>query len=270
MIPGAKNGDLVLCVKDVALRLGGADVLRGVDFSIVDRLREEGTTGQVASILGASGAGKSSLLRILAGLDAPDSGSVHGVGGKRIEPGTVGMVFQDYPLLRHRTVADNLELAGRIGGLSPEASRKRAKELLELVGLSDRAGYYPASLSGGQRQRAAIAQQLVVPRRLLLLDEPFSGLDPIALEDVSKLIVQVANLHELNTVVIVTHDVRAALAVSDTVFLLGRARADQEGARIVEKWDLVELDLAWGVAEGTPRLAALEREIKARFRAALE
>jgi ABC-type nitrate/sulfonate/bicarbonate transport system ATPase subunit len=265
MIVGVTNGPVVLEAKHVSLRLGGAEVLNNVSFSIVDRVRAEKTTGQVVSILGGSGAGKTRLLRVLAGLDAPDAGIVSGIDGKPLELGAVGMVFQDYPLLRHRTVAENLELAGAIGGLSAKDTRARTKTLLELVGLTDRAGFYPCTLSGGQRQRAAIAQQLVVPRRLLLLDEPFSGLDPLAIEEVSKLVVDVANLHELNTVVLVTHDIRAALAVSDTVFLLGKTTRDG-GATVLAKWDLVELDVAWGVAEGTPRLAALERELKSSFR----
>ena len=265
MIRGATNGDVVLDVRDVALRLGGTKVLDSVSFSIVDRIREEGTTGQVATILGPSGVGKTRLLRLLAGLDQAEAGTIDGIGNNALDPDTVGMVFQDYPLLRHRTVASNLELAGKIGGLSSDDARKRTRELLDLVGLSHRASFYPTQLSGGQRQRAAIAQQLVAPRRLLLLDEPFSGLDPIALDRVSRLIVDVANLHQLNTVVIVTHDIRAALAVSDVVFLLGK-RATKAGASMVATWDLVELGVAWGVAEGTPRMASLEREIKARFR----
>ena len=102
------------------------------------------------------------------------------------------------------------------------------------------------------------------------MDEPFSGLDPAALEDVTKLVVQVAHLHDLNTILIVIHDVRAAMMVSDTIHLLGRERKDGNavpGAKMKATIDLVELGLAWneGVAE-TREFASLEKEIKARFR----
>jgi polar amino acid transport system ATP-binding protein/sulfate transport system ATP-binding protein len=267
MIRGAKNGEVVLDVRGVRLSLAGAPVLDDVTFSLVDRIREGTTTGQIASLLGPSGVGKTRLLRLLAGLDAPDAGEIRGIGGKPVEASQVGLVFQDYPLLDHRTVLGNLELAGAIGGLG-EARHARARELLELVGLAHRAGYYPSELSGGQRQRAAIAQQMMAARRLLLLDEPFSGLDPAAIRSVTKLVTDVANAHQLNTVVIVTHDVRAALAVSDTLVLLGRkrgARGRRGGATVAATYDLVDLGVAWGAAEGSRDLASLEREIEGRF-----
>lgn len=262
--------DVLLSVSGVKLTLGGTKILDDVSFEVVDRVREGVVTGQVVSLLGPSGVGKTRLLRIIAGLDAPDAGKVRGHENAELHAGSVGVVFQDYPLLRHRTVASNLELAGHIGGLSAAASRKRCNELLDTFGLSERGDFYPAQLSGGQKQRAAIAQQLMVPRRLLLMDEPFSGLDPAALEDVMKLLIDVANLDELNTIVVVTHDIRAAMAVSDTVFMLGRDRKGDKvvpGAKIQGVYDLVALDLAWhDNVQSLPSFATLEREIKARFR----
>jgi NitT/TauT family transport system ATP-binding protein len=231
-------GEVLLKVHKVKLTLGGALILDDVSFDVIDRVREGATTGQIVALLGPSGVGKTRLLRIIAGLDAPDAG--------------------------------NLELAGTIGGLDTDSARQRTKELLKTFGLSNRGGFYPAQLSGGQRQRAAIAQQLVVPRRLLLMDEPFSGLDPAALEDVMKLLIEVANLDELNTILVVTHDIRAAMAVSDTVYMLGCDRKDDKavpGARIQATYDLVALDLAWKADIQTlPAFVSLEREIKAKFR----
>lgn len=270
MIEGASVGEVVLDVKDIGLSLEDHLILDGVTFQVKDRIREGIVTGQIVALLGPSGVGKTRLLRIIAGLDAPDRGSVHGLKGEELPAGTVGVVFQDYPLLRHRTVESNLHLAGSIGGLSAAKSEVRTRELLKTFDMEDRAQFYPGQLSGGQKQRVAIAQQLVVPRRFLLLDEPFSGLDPAALEDVSKLIVEVANLDEFNTVMIVTHDIRAAMAVSDTLYMLGRASKNGKhvpGAKIVGEYDLVDRGLAWqkGIME-RPDFVALEHELRGLFR----
>jgi polar amino acid transport system ATP-binding protein/sulfate transport system ATP-binding protein len=261
------KGEVLVRVEEVCLRLGDNPILDKVTFDVVDRIRVGTVTGQVAGLLGPSGVGKTRLLRIIAGLDRPDAGRVLGPRGAALAAGEVGVVFQDYPLLRHRTVEGNLTLAGRIAGLGEAESKKRAAELLQKFHLADRAAFYPAQLSGGQRQRVAIAQQLVRPRKLLLMDEPFSGLDPAALEDVMRLIVDVANLDELNTVVVVTHDIRAAMAVSDTLFMLGRPKNGANGACIQCSYDLVERGLAWHAdVHDMPEFSILEREIKVKFR----
>ena len=116
----------------------------------------------------------------------------------------------------------------------------------------------------------AIAQQIMQPRRLLLMDEPFSGLDPAALDAVMHLVVEVANMHELNTVVLVTHDIRAALAVSDTLHILGRESKNEKpvpGARVLWSYDMVERGLAWQPdIQKLPAFVELENEIRARFK----
>lgn len=264
------NGDVLLDVSKVRLRLGDNLILDDLSFEVLDRIREGTVTGQVVGLLGPSGVGKTRLLRIIAGLDVADSGTVKGHAGADLTTGSVGYVFQDYPLLRHRSVESNLVLAGTIGGLEEAAARKRAKELLGEFRLTERASFYPAQLSGGQRQRVAIAQQLMQPRRLLLMDEPFSGLDPTALDSVMGLVTTVANLDEHNTIVVVTHDIRASMIVSDTLHMLGRTRKDDgkvvEGARVKWSYDMVERGLAYREnVEDTPEFTALEREIKSKF-----
>lgn len=269
---GHVTGEVLLRVEDVRLRLGGAPILGGVTFEVRDLIRKDKTTGQVLGLLGPSGVGKTRLLRIIAGLDAPDGGRVTGPGGATLPQGSVGVVFQNYPLLRHRTVLDNLIVAGTMNGLGADEARARARELLGRFGLEHRAGLYPAQLSGGQRQRAAIAQQLVRQKSLLLMDEPFSGLDPAALEDVTRLVTEVAHMHEQNTIVVVTHDIRAALCVSDALLMLGRDRDEGgrlkgDGAKIQAVYDLVGRGLAWRQdVEELPEFGPLERELKARFR----
>ena len=262
-------GEVLLSLSNVSLRLSGAPVLAGVSFDIRDRVRPGVTTGQLVGVLGPSGVGKTRLLRIIAGLDAPDAGEVRGLKGAAIAPGSVGVVFQNYPLLRHRTIAQNLDIAGAAGGMNRAQARERTRSLLERFGLTDRAHFYPAQLSGGQRQRVAIAQQLVQPRNLLLMDEPFSGLDPATLDEVIRLVVEVANMNELNTILVVTHDIRAAMVVSDTLLMLGRERVEGKavaGAKVQATYDLVAQGLAWqaGVEE-LPVFGQLEKEIKGRF-----
>jgi NitT/TauT family transport system ATP-binding protein len=264
-------GETLFRAKDVSLRLGGNLILEKVNFEIKDRVRPDKVTGQIVALLGPSGVGKTQLLKLIAGLNQPDTGAITGLHDKPIIAGTVGVVFQNYLLLRHRTVMNNLVTAGVMNGMTRDASRTAAAELLKRFGLGERADFYPAQLSGGQRQRVAIAQQLVKQKTLLLMDEPFSGLDPQALDEVIKLLVQVRDMDELNTIVIVTHDIRAALVVSDTVFMLGRDRTADgrvaSGAHIKETYDLVDLGLAYHetIDDSTP-FHELEKKIKAQFR----
>jgi NitT/TauT family transport system ATP-binding protein len=261
----------LLKVEKVDVTLGGSPILRDVNLEVRDVYRPNCVTGQVVGLLGPSGIGKTTLFRVLAGLSKPDSGSVRiGEEGVPVERGMVGVVAQSYPLFAHRTVLGNLTVAAKQAGLSSAEARKKALEILDRFGLSDRAGHYPAQLSGGQRQRVAIAQQFLCSEHFLLLDEPFSGLDLIAKEKVVELLVEVANLHELNVVIVVTHDIPAALEVADTLWLMGRDRDAQgnivPGARVVATYDLAERDLCWrkGLAL-TSEFADLVREIRARF-----
>lgn len=263
--------ELILDVKDVSLTLGGHRILHDLDLRIVNRDRPGQVTGQIVSLLGPSGVGKTRLLRIIAGLDKPDAGTVRGHDGEPLRAGEVGVVFQNYPLLRHRTVLGNLVVAGVMNGLKHGEAKERAHHLLQRFGLEHRADVFPVQLSGGQRQRAAIAQQLMKQKTLLLLDEPFSGLDPAALNEVIRLLIEVAHMHDLNTLIIITHDIRAALMASDTAFLLGR-ELDVQGrptgsAKVRRVVDLVAMGLAWrdGV-ENTPEFAQLEHDIKDDFR----
>ena len=184
-----------------------------------------------------------------------------GEAGVPVQRGDGGVVAQSYPLFEHRTVLGNLLVAGRPGGPLRECrARKRAPALLKRFCLEDRAGQYPVQLSGGQQQRVAIAQQFMCSEHFLLMDEPFSGLDPIAVENVCRLVTEVANLHELNTIIVVTHDISAAIQVADTLWLLGRDRDAKgqiiPGARIQGTYNLIERGLAWRKGITTPEFSA--------------
>jgi NitT/TauT family transport system ATP-binding protein len=266
------GGEVLLDVEDVWLKLGGSQILQGVTLQVKDRVRPGEITGQVVALLGPSGVGKTRLIRLIAGLDRADQGQISGVKKEPLKAGAVGVVFQNYPLLRHRTVLSNMLVAGITNGMRRDEADAKARTLLERFGLKDRLNFFPAQLSGGQRQRVAIAQQLMQQKQLLLMDEPFSGLDPVTLGEVIKLLAEVANMDELNTVVVVTHDIHSALVVADTMFMLGRNRAADEkivsGACIQCCYDLVVEGLAWrpGV-EREPKFREIEHEVKERFRA---
>src|SRR5204862_7161014 len=137
--------------------------------------------------------------------------------------------------------------AGRGAGWGRQDAGAKAYRYLQRFTLEARAGLYPCQLSGGQRQRVAIAQQFLCSEHFVLMDEPFSGLDLIAVDKVSTMIREVANSDEMNTVIVVTHDIQAAVTVADTIWLLGRDR-DAEGkiipgARVKATYYLVERGL---------------------------
>lgn len=210
------------------------------------------------------------LSRILAGLMEPTSGSIYiESNGEPVQPGIVGLVAQNYPLLPHRTVMGNLVVAARQKGLSTKEAKEQSAAMLARFELSDRAEAWPAELSGGQRQRVAIAQQLLCSDHYLVLDEPFTGLDPVMKDRASDLIRQVSMLHEENTIFVVAHDLAAVASVADTLWLLGRTRAatgGSLGSTIVQTYDLIERGIAWNPeAQHTRVFDDLLHEIRARF-----
>ncbi|QMU73437.1 ABC transporter ATP-binding protein [Streptacidiphilus sp. P02-A3a] len=199
--------------------------------------------GEAVAVLGPSGSGKSTLLNLIAGLDRPSSGTVT-VAGVRVdalgEAGSaryrrahVGMVFQFFNLLDDLTVADNVVLPAQLSGMGRAEARRRAAELLEVLGVAGFADTHPGRLSGGQRQRVAVARALMNRPALLLADEPTGALDTAAGENVRDLLNQ---LHaDGQTIVLVTHDLGLARSCATrTVQLVdGRVAADvrMEAAR---------------------------------------
>jgi NitT/TauT family transport system ATP-binding protein len=264
--------DTLIKVDHVHAARGGNLVLRDIAVEIKDIVRPDvADQGQVIGVLGPSGVGKTTLFRILAGLDAPSRGRVLvGEAQVPVRAGMVGVVFQHYPLFEHRTVLGNLRVAARRAGRGDREGEARARALLERWELGDRAEAWPSELSGGQRQRVAIIQQLLCGHTYLLMDEPFSGLDPINKDHACELITEVARMDERNTIILVTHDIREAVKVSDTLWLMGRDHGPSgeplPGSRIVETYNLIDRDLAWqpGI-ERTPRFEAFVRELFDRF-----
>jgi polar amino acid transport system ATP-binding protein/sulfate transport system ATP-binding protein len=263
-------GETLLTIDKICLSYDGVPILKDVSAEIKNIMRPGQKQGQVVGLLGPSGVGKTTLFRILSGLLKPDSGEVRIGGGEAVERGCVGVVAQHYPLFAHRTVMGNLLVGGRQAGLSHSEAESKANDLLKRFDMDDCANKYPVQLSGGQRQRIAIGQQFMCSEHFLLMDEPFSGLDLVAVATVSDFITEVAESDDLKTFILVTHDVAAAIEVCDTIWLLGRDR-DAEGkvipgARIQATYNLIERGLAWHKnLTSTPEFLALLKEIRDIF-----
>jgi len=269
MTPYTLNG-LLIKIDNVSLTLGGRQILRNVNAEIHDIVRPGVTQGQIVGFLGPSGVGKTKLFEIMAGLLKPTSGEVRlGPEQKPVVTGRVGVVQQNYPLFNHRTVWSNLMLAAAMNGRESGA-KGRVTEMLERFRLMPQKDHYPSQLSGGQRQRIAIAQQLLCSETFLLLDEPFSGLDPNMTEAVSKMLVEIANQKEDNTIIIVSHDLVATAAISDTLWVMGRDHEPDgtvvPGGYIKHNFNLIERDLAWEMeVQNKPRFIELIQELRALF-----
>jgi len=191
--------------------------------------------GETVAVMGPSGCGKSTLLHLLGGLDRPSGGEVS-LNGRRIDDigekalarmrrTAVGFVFQAFHLMEELTAIENVELSALLAGRSPRAARRRAEELLEQVGLADRARFLPSALSGGQRQRVAIARALSNEPLVVLADEPTGNLDSAATLDVLRLF---ERLHESGqTLVIVTHDARIAATADRMISMRDGAFVDE-------------------------------------------
>ncbi len=267
---GHESGEVLIRVDGVSLSFGDKVILKPTTAEVRDIVRPGMSQGQVVGILGRSGIGKTQFSNILAGLQAPSSGSVTVGNGVPVRAGVVGMVAQSYPLLPHRTVLGNLLVALERSGFGKKEREERARASLREFELEEKASLYPSQLSGGQRQRIAIAQSLLCSEHFVVMDEPFTGLDPLSKDVVCDLISSVSTMHERNTIFVVAHDISALVKISDRLWLFGREYADgapTQGATIVETYDLVARGLAWrpGI-EGTQAFSDTVREVKDRFR----
>ncbi|MFI5204069.1 MAG: ATP-binding cassette domain-containing protein [Flavobacteriales bacterium] len=241
-----KKESVILKVEKVCLSYD-RQILRNVSFEVHNITRPNVKQGQVVSLIGRSGIGKTQLFKILSGLREPTSGSVNiGLDLHPVVAGEVGIVPQNYILFNHRTIFDNLKLGLR--GSATKYSEKDKKSLINDYAakfeLKEHLKKYPMQLSGGQRQRVSIIQQILTGNKFILLDEPFSGLDQLMKDKVVELLVSVSELDDLNTLVIVSHDIENSLAISDTAFILAN-EPNKEGATITETIDLMEMGLSW-------------------------
>lgn len=231
----------VIQLEGVHKSFGPLHVLKGCDLTV--------RAGEVAVLVGPSGSGKSTLLRCINQLEEPSAGRVlvdGEVQGYQPDPlpdgrwqklssaqiavqrSRIGMVFQRFHLFPHLTALGNvMEAPVQVRGLPKAAAEKKARALLERVGLADRADHYPSELSGGQQQRVAIARALALDPKVLLFDEPTSALDPELVEEVLEVIRSLARAG--TTLVIVTHEIPFARDVADTVVFMDRGRIVEQG-----------------------------------------
>lgn len=196
----------VLTLRRATKRFGSVTVFENVDFDVFE--------GEIVALIGPSGGGKSTLLRVMGGLEDLDAGALTVTDGRR-----PAMAFQQAHLLPWLTVRDNVALGLRFGANRGVAGADKVEEILTLFGLSAHGGARPAELSGGQAQRVALARAAVVEPSVLLLDEPFAALDPAARSALQTWLLEIRERLEL-TVVVVTHDVDEALHVGDRVGLV--------------------------------------------------
>jgi sulfate transport system ATP-binding protein len=203
------------------------------DFVALDDVNVSIPTGQLTALLGPSGGGKSTLLRIIAGLDKADSGtiSIEGVDATKMpaQKRNVGFVFQHYAVFKHMTVAKNVSFGLEIRKKPKAEIAHRVDELLKLVHLSQFAGRLPSQLSGGQRQRMALARALAVEPTVLLLDEPFGALDAKVRKELRDWLRRLHDEVHVTTV-FVTHDQEEALEVADEIVVINEGRVEQIGS----------------------------------------
>jgi sulfate transport system ATP-binding protein len=202
------------------------------DFVALDDISVSLPTGQLTALLGPSGGGKSTLLRIIAGLERADTGTIEieGIDATRTAPQKrgVGFVFQHYAVFKHMTVAKNVAFGLEIRNKPKAEINDRVDELLKLVHLSQFAHRLPSQLSGGQRQRMALARALAIQPKVLLLDEPFGALDAKVRKELREWL---RRLHDEVpvTTVFVTHDQEEALEVADEIVVINDGRIEQVG-----------------------------------------
>jgi sulfate/thiosulfate transport system ATP-binding protein len=214
----------VIAITDVTKRFGDFRALDGVSIRVED--------GSLTALLGPSGSGKSTLLRVIAGLEAPDAGTVEIAGrdATAVPPQKrgIGFVFQHYAAFKHMTVRENVAFGLRVRKRPKAEIAAKVDELLRIVGLDGYQSRYPAQLSGGQRQRMALARALAVEPEVLLLDEPFGALDANVRAELREWLRRLHDEVHVTTM-LVTHDQEEAMGVADRIVVLNQGRVEQDG-----------------------------------------
>ena len=219
----------MITVKNLKKSFGDNEVLKGIDYEIKQ--------GEKIVIIGPSGSGKSTFLRCLNLLETPTEGEIYFdnqlITDKKCDINKIrehmGMVFQHFNLFNNKTILENITLAPvQLKVMTKEQANAKAMELLERVGLADKANAYPSQISGGQKQRAAIVRSLAMNPKVMLFDEPTSALDPEMVGEVLQVMKDLAN--EGMTMVVVTHEMGFAKSISDRVLFISDGVITEQGS----------------------------------------
>ena len=257
---GYEQKDIVLHAESISVVYDGKTILKDINFAERDTIRPGRAQGQIIAFVGRSGRGKSTLFKILTGLETPATGRVlipdysqpvsNGQQpAKVVQEGDVGFVNQKYTLFRHKTVYQALTFALRKSNLSKKEKEEKVMNYLRDWGLEKQRNEYPNELSGGQRQRTAILEQLLSSGYYMVLDEPFSGLDVGNILNVKKSFQLINESNELNTIIFSTHDIELAVELADSIYVIGYpsngTNEFNHYGTILKHYDLKEMGLAW-------------------------
>ena len=246
--------DTLLYVENLSVGYGNKLIIKDINLTEFNVTREgHDSTGQVIAFIGRSGRGKSTLFKALTGLLKPASGQIMITDmttdvkddAKNITEGDIGFVDQKYTLFRHETIEQICRYALRKSKLSKPEKEALINKYLSEWGLEEHRKKYSCELSGGQRQRTAIIEQMLSSKHFMILDEPFSGLDVGNIEKVKASFDRISADNEYNTIIFSTHDIKLAIEMADSIYILGFPEGETQVSTIVKHYDLKEMGLAW-------------------------
>lgn len=248
------TNETLLYVDNVSAGYDGKVIIKDINIIEKNVIRKNfDSTGQVIAILGRSGRGKSTLFKVLTGLLKPISGQIllanmntdDSNDAKQLDEGDVGFVDQKYTLFRHKTVTQICQYAMRKSTFPKAEKDTIIDDYLTEWGLLEHKDKYPCELSGGQRQRTAIIEQMLTNKHFMILDEPFSGLDVGNIEKVKQSFERIGAAHESNTIMFSTHDIRLAVELADSIYIIGRPNGVEDYSTVLKHYDLKHQGLAW-------------------------
>ncbi len=269
-----KTEETLLYVDKLSVGYNGKMILKDISF-IEHNITREGfaSTGQVVAFIGRSGRGKSTLFKALTGLIKPTSGQIlitdmstdNKDDAKPVIEGDIGFVDQKYTLFRHKTINEICNYALRKTKLNTIEKNDIINKYLIEWGLEEHKNKFSNELSGGQRQRTAIIEQMLSSKHFMILDEPFSGLDVGNIEKVKLSFDKISNDNEYNTTIFSTHDIKLAVEMADSIYIIGFPEGVTDYSTIVKHYDLKAMGLAWTeYGEGHRQLCADIKELLLR------